>query len=399
MNKTKYILVFAFIIFAYACQENASNNETQATADDKIPVVETINPTQESFSSKIVISSTIKADKFVNIYAMEDGYVSKLYVDIGDKVKSGQILAQLSNPILELELQEAGNNVMKSEGELILAQAKQELALVNSTNKAKQYNRLKSINDKSKGLTTAAEIENAEADYKIATSEEKMAKAEVAMVQNMLEVSKTRKDAIQKRLNLLSIRAPFKGIISNRMLEQGAIVQNSLKESNALSLFSLESISPVRLVMAIPESDVANVTVDQVVHVTFPSMNDKNFTAKISRISESLDPSSKTMEAQVDIPNEDLNIKPGMYAKAELVLESPKTALSLPHTSILMKKDQAYILLNDNGHVRSLKLQKGINGERYFEVLNPELTLESEVILNGKNLVKDGQLIKTKKHE
>jgi len=114
----------------------------------------------------------------------------------------------------------------------------------------------------------------------------------------------------------------------------------------------------------------------------------------VSRISGALDASSRTMQVEIDIENSKGTIKSGMYAKVEIQINSSESVTSLPVTAQVMFQDKAYLYVVKEGKTERVPLQKGLSNKDYFEVLNTDISEESQIIVRGKNLVKPGQIVK-----
>lgn len=267
-------------------------------------------------------------------------------------VRKGEIIAILANPDLNRRLEEK----------------KALLAAKQST-----YERLKSVYQKTPSLTPLQTIENAEADYLTAK----------AAVSN-----------IQDRLAFLSIKAPFNGKITQRMVDNGALVQSGLTEDNPQGIVEIQEINPIKLTVALPESDIAAIDKGMEALITFPELPKESFKAKVSRTAGALDPASKTMKVEMDINNPQGLIKPGMYAKALMQISSRNGVVSLPVTAQWMYQNQPFVLVVKDNKVERIPLRKGLSNKDYFEVLNPEITESTLVIIQGKGLVQEGQTVK-----
>ncbi|MFT4536544.1 MAG: RND family efflux transporter MFP subunit [Saprospiraceae bacterium] len=391
MTNIKYIYILSFVCLLMSCKQSGSPEQVYNAGDkNTMPSVEVTNPSVRSFSSDQMITGTIMADQSIHLHSMEQGMLKSIYVDIGDRVSKGQVIAKLSNPVLSYQLKSAEAQLMQSQSALKSAEA---LLTVNeaSSNVAKGlYDKLMSVNEKSSGLTTMAERENAKRDAQMSAANVEVGKAQIEQAQSEVSSSETMVSAIKVRLSMLSIKAPFSGVITGRFADPGSMIQNALSDNNAKPLVSLASISPVRLTIPIPESDVSGINVGDEVNITFPSLGGSDQSAKISRISNNLDQASKTMEVQVDIPNKDGKIRAGMYAKAEIKRVSSGDMLSLPLSAISMKKDAAFVYVVNDGVVQEIKLKKGLSSKDYFEVLNDNITAKSKVVTKGKSMIKDG---------
>ena len=241
--------------------------------------------------------------------------------------------------------------------------------------KAKQsiYERLKSTREKTPAITPLQLVENAEAEYFSITAS---------------------LNAIKDRMNFLSVQAPFTGKITKRLVDHGALVQSGLTEDNPQGIFELQEISPIRLTVPLPESDITAIAKGMDVTVTFPELPGESFQAKVSRTAGALDPASKTMQVEIDIENPNGFIKPGMYAKALMQISRRESVLSLPVTAQWIFQNQPFVLIVKDDKVERVPLRKGLSNKDYFEALNPEITESSLVIVQGKGLVQPGQIVK-----
>ncbi len=342
--------------FMLACGPDHAEGEqgTKAkTVERKVQTVQVEKPALRSFIAEVLITGTAEPNQRLVLYAMESGYVEKVSKDIGDFVRKGEIIATLINPELsrQLEIKEAQLHATKS-----------------------IYERLKSSYDKTPALTPLQIVENAEVDYLIA---------------------KIAYETIEDRLSFLNIKAPFSGRVTKRYIDHGALVQSGLTETNPQRLFEIQEVSPIRLTVPLPESDIASVDKGMDALVTFPELSGESFHAKVSRTAGVLDPASKTMQVQIDIDNAKGKIKPGMYAKVLLQIGSRDGVLSLPITAQWMYQNQLFVLVVDqNNVVERIPLRKGLSSKDHFEVLNAEITDTSLVIIQGKGLVNEGQIVK-----
>jgi len=347
------LVITLFLSSCGAEEQGATNSKTNIASDKKkMQSVEVIKPKQRSFIAEVLISGTAKPNQKIIVYAMVSGYIKKINKDIGDLIRKGEIIAELENPEII-----GRYNEKKAQLE------------ARKTN----FERLKSIHEKTPALTPLQLVENAEAEYL-------SAKAIVNVLKN--------------RINFLQIRAPFTGRITKRMVDHGALVQSGLTEDNPQGIVEIQEFNPIRLTIPLPESDIAAIDKGMAVTVTFPELTGESFQAVVSRTAGALDPASKTMQVEVDIKNPNGFIKPGMYAKANMQISNRKGVLSLPVTAQWIYQNQPFVLIVNKDKVERVPLRKGLSNKDYFEVLNPEITENSLVIIQGKGLVQPGQIVK-----
>jgi len=344
------ILLIALSVLVFSCNQEVKteNNETQENIDVKTPIVKVVHPEMINFTSNLKIIGSAMANKEVDLFAMEAGVVVRIKKDIGDKVRKGDVLAVLQNPELSRQL--------------IIHKAEME---VNQSN----YLRLKSVYEKTPELTTITDYENVEATYKI---------------------SKAKYESIKIRERLLTIRSPFSGVVTQRNIEIGDLVQNNLNSSASTSLYHIMDIDIIRLVVDLPETEVDNISVGMNAKIIFPELSRREFDVMVSRMANMVNNSSKTMEVQIDIPNRNNDIKAGMYAEVNLQLQSDGKKLSLPNEALIAVKSEYFIYKVKDGVVQKILIKKGLSNNQFFEIKSNQITDSDNIIIEGKALVKDG---------
>jgi len=356
--KYKYIAVVLLVASLFMSSDSrgqlngAVPTSDAASENSKIQSVEVVKPQERSFIAEVLITGTARPNQKVTLYAMERGYVKNIFMDIGDMVSKGEVVAELANPELVRQFEQKN------------AQLKAKKSI---------YERLKSTREKAPAITPLQLVENAEAEY--------------------LSVN-AGLNAIKDRMDFLSVKAPFAGRITKRLVDHGALVQSGLTEDNPQGIVELQEISPIRLTIPLPESDITAIEKGMDVTVTFPELPGESFQVKVSRTAGALDPASKTMQVEIDIDNPNGFIKPGMYAKALMQISRRDSVLSLPVTAQWIFQDRPFVLVVKDGKVERVPLRKGLSNKDYFEVLNPEITGSSLVIVQGKGLVQPGQIVK-----
>ncbi|AVR45067.1 hypothetical protein C7S20_07175 [Christiangramia fulva] len=354
--------IFNKIIFVLLCLLSiACNNQEQKDADQaktdnsinsKIEKVEVVSPEKREFVKKINIVGEARPNQVVSLRAMENGAITRIYKDIGDRVKEGEVLAKLENPaisrnyhVLEAELEATKSN----------------------------FERLNEIYEKTPALTSLSQVEAARADYKSTLAQY---------------------NASKKQLGFLIIKSPFDGVVTKRNVDKGATVQSGISNPNSTILFEIMDVETIRVTVPLPESDYRFVKPGTPVTVEFPELPGKKYNAEVSRISGAMDSGSKAANLEIDIDNKDLSISPGMYAEVTFNIKSREEALSLPNTALAIKEGKKMIYkVNPENLVELEEINVGIQGKNYFEVLNPDLEESAKVIIRGRNQVNAGMKV------
>lgn len=353
MKLNQTLILLPFIVLFASCGNNKEKEETK-TENRNVPTILVANPQTHQFNASLQISGTAKPNQSVKLFAMTNGMLREVNVDIGDFVRQGQTLATLDNP------------------ELIQQKAKAEADL---NGKKSIYERLKSVYEKTPQLTTIAEVEKAQAEY---------------------ESAKATVNALTAQVGFLNIQSPFAGVIVNRFFDKGATIQNGLNNSNAMPLFEIQDLQPIRLAIDIPETDAVLINKNTKAEITFPELPNGKYIATVSRIAYGLDETTKTMKVEIDLPNKDLKIRAGMYAKVEIQRSGHKDVLSVPNEAIGNVKGQSFVYVVNDGKVKKVEVKTGIRDEKFTELLNAEIKFTDKIVVQGKEFCSDGATVQTK---
>ncbi len=357
-NKMKPIqltIIIPLIVSLLSSCGNKTDEQKAKTETRNTPTVLVANPTQHEFNSSLQISGTAMPNQQVKIFAMTNGMLSSLKADIGDFVKQGQTLAVLENPDLIYRKE-------KAESEL--------------AEKKSIYERLKGVYDKTPQLTTIAEVEKAEADYKSTIAE---------------------LNGLQTQINFLQVKAPFSGVIVNRFVDKGAIIQNGLNNSAAMPLFELQDLQPIRLTIDVPETDAELIRKNTKATISFPDLPDAKYDATVSRTAYGLNDATKTMKVEIDLLNKDLKIRSGMYAKAELKISGHKNVLSVSNEAIGNVKGQSFVYVIENNVCKKVDVKTGLRDEKFTELLSGEIRSTDNIVIQGKEFCSNGTTVQIKK--
>ncbi|PCH65587.1 MAG: hypothetical protein COC01_09515 [Bacteroidetes bacterium] len=352
-SKEMLVLSMFTVLFSIlvSCHSEGDKQTVKPGESTKIQRVEVVVPKERSFNAELLITGTAMPNQKVMLHTMESGYVRVVHKDIGDLVYKGAVIVELDNPELYRM------------HEKLMAQVEAKKAV---------YERLKLTMEKTPDLTPKQVLEDAEAEYLSVRAE---------------------LNAIEDRQGFLKVVAPFKGIISRRLVDHGALVQSGMSNTDATAIVEIQELDPIRLTIPLPETDADAVTKGMKVLVTFPGLPGESYEVKVSRTAGVLDFASKTMQVEIDIANPDGKIKPGMYAKVIMQISSLEDVLSLPVTAQVMYEDEFFVLVVKENRVERIPLRKGLFNKDFFEVLNPEIGAESQVIIQGKGLVKPGHIV------
>jgi RND family efflux transporter MFP subunit len=349
--------------------------------------------TRGSLASSLTIAGQFQPYQQVDLHAKVSGYIRWIGVDIGDKVHQGEVLAKLEVPELQDQYQGAQADVRHTESEI--ARAQSEVVSAQSTYSAlhAEYTRLAEASRQRPGLIAEQELDDARAKDQQAAAQIGVAKASLEAMREQLEVSNATSHRFQTLTQYEQIVAPFNGVVTMRYADTGSLIQAG-QDSNTqtLPVVQVAQSDLLRLRMPVPESDVPYIRIGGNVQVTISSTG-RLLMGKIVRFTRSLDTDTRTMLTEVDVPNPDLVLDPGMYAQTTIQLQHKSDALILPSQAVVQDGNQPYVLLvNAANRVEKRNVTLGIQTANRSEITSG-LEAGDKVIASGQTSYQPGDLV------
>lgn len=276
------------------------------------------------------ISSELVPFQEIDVYAKESGYVKQLNVDYGSHVQANQVLATLEIPELQLQLKEDDAAIKNAQAQIPHAQ--DELSRVEAQQKVLQlqYDRLNGVAQAKPGLVAQQEVDDAQGKALASAQQVEAAKSNLISAQSELERAQAKREHDQALFDYSKITAPFAGVVTQRFANLGTLVQAGTGSSTqALPLVRLSQDDLFRLVIPVPESYVRYIHIGDPVMVNVPSLN-RSLPGKVTRFSVDVREDTRTMHTEVDVPNPQRVLLPGLYADATITLEKHDHALAIP---------------------------------------------------------------------
>ncbi len=314
----------------------------------------------------------------VQLQAKVASYVDKVLVDRGSFVKPGETLVQLSAPEMTAHVKEAESRLSSAEADQ--AQAEAQLAAETST-----YTRIKEASQ-----TPGAVAEN---DATQAKQQTEAAQALVRSRQRTVESLRSTLRALQDLTSYLQVSAPFAGVISTRYVHPGALVG----PGSDSPLLQIDQIARLRLTVAVPEADAANLNKGDKIVFKVPAYPDKTYTGTIARPAHALDRTTRTMPVEMDVFNPHRLLAPGMYAAVQWPITQAKSSLLVPSSSIVTTTERVFVIRNNHGRAQWVNVRRGLQAEKLTEV-SGDLRPGDEIVQLGTDEIRDGAPLMTEPH-
>jgi HlyD family secretion protein len=304
-------------------------------------------------AKSVVATGKVTPITKVEVKSKASGIVKKLYVDYGDRVKQGQLLAQLDKVEIEAQVEQSKAALEAAEANLKSSQADYERAKVDA--EGPDVPPLKRAYDRAQGMAkdgvvSASQLDDAEKNYTMAVNKQNVAKAQVtvlnakiAQAQAVVVEDKANLKQLEEQLSYTDIVSPIDGIVLSRDVEMGDAVSSILVlGSSATLVMTLGDTSEVYVKGKVDESDIGKVYLGQPARIKVESFKDKTFNGKVTKISPMgvEKDNVTTFEVRVSIQNPGGELKAEMTANAEIILEEHKNVLQIPEGAILYDKDK-----------------------------------------------------------
>jgi RND family efflux transporter MFP subunit len=341
-TRAKYLVPIgiAVVVLALVAYRILSGDSAADSARHSAPLVRIERPHRETVTYSLEFTGDVVAIQQASIFSKVSGNLDRVYADMGMHVGRDQMLALIDTTELHQQYQQAEATF---ENARLTFRRTKDLFLQN--------------------LVSQQDLDNSEATMKVTAAAF---------------------DAAKTRLGYARITAPFAGYVTKRFLDPGALVT-----PNNSTLFTLMDLDQMKIIVNVLEKDIPRIAIGKAATITVDAFPNTTFEGKITRLSEAVDPGTRTMAIEIDVPNKGHTLKPGMFANVTLAVEAHPNAITVP-TVALLKDDTGpflYAAVSDTAHrVRvTLGWEQGERTE-----IRTGLDDSSLIITTGQQFVRDG---------
>ncbi len=308
----------------------AEASQTQRETQNFVPNVRTAVAKRLDGPVKFTLPGTVAAFDQATIFARATGYISERDVDIGSRVHKGDRLALISAPDLDQQLAQANAQVIQLQAALAQASAAAEAA--GSTTNLAQVTNGRTAQLADQGWETRQNADNTRLNLASSRANLLGSQAAVKVAQANIAAQFATTQRLQELVGFEDVRAPFDGIITSRSVDVGDLVS---ADSGGKVMFTLARDNVVRVAVDVPQSGVIGVKDGLVAQVHVPELPDRTFEGKVARSSNALAQGSRTMQAEVDVPNTDGTLRPGLYVTVDLGIPRMTPGVVIPAEAIM----------------------------------------------------------------
>lgn len=362
-----------------------------------VPTVAVVKVARQNISSTLEIASEFQPYQEIDVFAKVSGYVRKLYVNWGTHVKQGQLLADLEVPELEQQVQQDEALVRRSEQDV--ERAREELNGAESAYTVAHltYSRIADVQKTQPGLVAQQEVDVAEGKDQEASAAVSGAKDALAGAEQALLSAKAALERDRALFAYTHMTAPFDGVVTSINAYTGALLPAGTSSSKGdRGLCHLSQNNLLRLVIPLPERAVPDVQIGQMVSVNVTTLN-KVLQGKIVRFSDEIDLQTRTMYTEVDVPNPDYTLVPGMYVSVVIPLRTRQNVLTVPLQAVHVSGESggSVLVVNGSSQIERRDVTLGIQTADKAEIV-AGLSENDEVVLGEQDQYKPGQIVSPK---
>ena len=332
------------------CATACSRPQAETRVAGDAPTVAVAKVVRGDVSQVLTVAAEFRPYQEIDVHAKVAGYVKAINVDVGDRVRPGQLLAILEVPEIQDELQQdeaavrrASEDVNRAKADVDRAESAHEVTHLAAV-------RLAGVSKERPQLIAQQDLDEAAGRDRQAEAEVSTAKAVLAAADQQLAFARANQAKTQTLFDYARITAPFEGVITHRYADTGAMIQaGTSSQTQAMPLVRLSQNKLLRLIIPVPESAVSRIHDKAPVEVRVQSLG-RTFAGTVARSADRVDADTRTMRVEVDVPNPALELVPGMYAEASIALEQEKGVLTVPVQAIDREGDGAHVLVVGSDH-------------------------------------------------
>jgi len=337
----------------------------EETQRESIPTVAVIHPVAEKPSEELILPGTLQAYEESPIYARTNGYLLRWYKDIGSHVTKGELLADIDTPEVDQELMQARANRQQVAAQL-------DLAKINA--------------DRYVSLRKTDSVSQQEADQQASGYQQAQANLAAA-------------DANVRRLEQLEsfkhVYAPFSGVLTRRNVDPGALINaGSIGGAAGKELFDVARVDPLRVYVSVPQNYAPAIKAGMEADVTLPEFPGEKFKGTVARTAQAIDPATRTLLTEVDVPNREGRLLPGSFGEVHFRSVANTQGITIPVNAMLFRQEGPRVAVVDNdGKVHLRPITIGHDYGATLEILGG-VELQDRIIINPADSLEEGQQVR-----
>lgn len=385
------LLLAVSLVAATGCSHSSASGDPTA----QLPIAPVELPVRAPLSKQLEVAGELIPYQEVELHAKVSGYIQHIYVDIGDHVHQGQVLAELEIPELQAQVQGAKAGVLRSQEDVLSAKSAVARAEADYVALHAAYQRLKQAASVRPGLIAQQELDDAQAKDTSSAAQVDVAKAHLSASEQALSVAKDDFLHYESLANYAHITAPYTGVVTWRYADTGALVQAGTSSAGAQPVVKLAQTDMLRLRLPVPAALAGYVRIGDPARIRIETTG-QAITGKVARTTGELDLNTRTLQVEIDLKNTDGKLSPGMYADVALNIQRAGNGLTVPVQAVDQSGGSpfAYVVGSDN-KIEKRNVRLGVASPNRIEVLSG-LQPNDRVVVTNISSFTNGEVVQPK---
>jgi RND family efflux transporter MFP subunit len=374
-------------------QRGAELAASAKTIERGIVLVSVVKPHRAPAGVDILLPGSMQAIEEASIYARANGYLRRRLVDIGDRVRQGQLLAELDSPETDQELRQARADQARAEA--ALAQARANLAQSNANLSFARVTAERFKNLEKDGVVAHQEADDKQTVLNARTADVDAMGAAITAAQSAIVSSQANVQRLQELQSFEKVTAPFDGVITERNTERGDLIASG-SGTAAKPLYKIARADTLRIFIEVPQANVGSVRVGQPAQVRVQEMPNRVFSGKVVRTANALEQATRTLLTEIHVNNADYKLMPGMYAQVTLGIHRAEPPLIVPANTLVIRSEGPRIaVVGADSKVHYQKVQLGRDYGAQVEILSG-LEGSEALVVNATDDLREGAPVEVK---
>jgi RND family efflux transporter MFP subunit len=328
--------------------------------EQSLPRVEVIQVERSSRRSELVLPGNIEAVTEAPILARADGYIKRRMVDIGDRIRAGQPVAEIEAPELDDQVRQAKANIQQAQAGLDQALANLEQGKANLGIAKLTADRWREL--AAQGVVSRQDNDQYQAQYQAQVANVQSLEKAIAAQRSNIGAAEANLSRLDEMQGYRVVKAPFDGVITMRNVDVGALVT-----TGSTLLFRIAQTGTLRAYINVPQIDASSIKTGQSAHLSVSNLPGRSFAGTVTRTANSLDPNSRTLLVEVQLPNGDGALLPGMYAQVDFSSDRSNPPVLIPSDTLIVRADGTQVAVVKPDH--TVHLQMIVVGRDYGDRL------------------------------
>lgn len=382
------------LLLASSCSTETTGAASASPATQDAVTVSVAKVERRDLVDQFHATGSIVPFEQVTVYSRMTGYLKSIGVDIGDRVRKGDLLAEVEAPEMESRLLEKRAAVLKAEATVERAKAEVERRRAELEFSEVSHKRLKGVYEREPDVIPEQEVDRARADLGVTRAKLRSAETEVRVAEATVAAAKAAVATIKTLTGFARITAPLTGVITERFVDPGSLIQEASSSRTQVSpIVSIARLDRLRLIVDVPEPSVLHVRRGGLAVVEVPALPGESFPARVARMATVLDPASRTMRTEIEMANPGQRLRPGMTAKVSLELRRIDGALTAPIAALRTEGDAGFVFVVDAGVAKRVAVATGMESPEWVEIVDG-LEDSDQVVVAAAGALRDGDQVR-----